>query len=81
MKNIQVINGADNSVYDIFVATEEEFLLIFPECQDTAFIKEILARVPDSELGAAFTSIWKRRIPKSQVTGIHGILFYELDKK
>ena len=27
MKNIQVIDGADNSVYDIFQATDEEFHL------------------------------------------------------
>lgn len=41
MKNIQVIDGAINSVYDIFVATDEEFLLIFPEEQDIAFIDEV----------------------------------------
>jgi hypothetical protein len=34
MKNIQVFNGAANSDFDIFAATEEEFLLIFPEGQD-----------------------------------------------
>ena len=29
MKNIQVIDGAENCVYDIFSATDEEFALIF----------------------------------------------------
>jgi len=29
MKNIQVIDGALNAVYDIFQATDEEFSLIF----------------------------------------------------
>ena len=38
MRNIQVFDGADNSVYDIFSATEEEFALIFPPGQDVAFI-------------------------------------------
>lgn len=81
MKNIQVIDGADNCVYDIFAATEEEFALIFPEGQDVAFIKEVLARGFDKELDEALNCIWKRRIPKRDVMGIHGTLFYELDHK
>jgi hypothetical protein len=40
MKNIQVIDGAENCVYDIFAATDEEFSLIFPRGQDVAFIDE-----------------------------------------
>jgi hypothetical protein len=31
MKNIQVIDGAKNSAYDIFSCTEEEFKLLFPD--------------------------------------------------
>jgi len=34
MKNIQVIDGALNSVYDVFSATEYEFSIIFPAGQD-----------------------------------------------
>lgn len=81
MKNIQVIDSADNSVYDIFSATDEEFGLIFPEGQDVAFIEEVMARGPERELDEAFTRIWKRRIPKRDAMGIHGILFYGLDHK
>ncbi len=81
MKNIQVIDGADNCVYDIFAATVEEFALIFPPDQDIAFIEEVLARGPEAELGEAFTRIWQRRIPKREAMGIHGVLFYELDHK
>ncbi len=81
MKNIQIIDGADNSVFDIFAATEEEFSLIFPEGHDIAFIDEVMARGQESELDGAFNRIWKRRIPKPDAMGIHGILFYELDHK
>ncbi|MFZ6774027.1 hypothetical protein ACO0LB_15055 [Undibacterium sp. SXout7W] len=81
MKNIQVIDGAMNSVYDIFAATEDEFSLIFPEGQDIAFIDEVLARGPRESLDAAFSEIWNRRLPKAEVMGIHGILFYELEHK
>ncbi len=35
------IDGADNAVYDIFAATDEEFSLIFPAGTDVAFIDEV----------------------------------------
>lgn len=81
MKNIQVIDGAQNCVYDIFAATEEEFSLIFPVGQDVAFIEEVMSRGPEAQINEAFTRIWKRRIPKRDAMGIHGLLFYELDHK
>ncbi len=83
MKNIQIqiIDGADNGVYDIFAATEEEFTLIFPEGQDVAFIEEVMTRGPEGELDEAFTRIWTRRLAKRDAVGIHGVLFYELDNK
>jgi len=81
MKNIQVIDGANNSVYDIFAATDEEFSLIYPPGQDIAFIDEVYGSGNRSQLDAAFNNIWKRRIPKVQANGIHGILFYELEYK
>ena len=81
VKSIQVIDGALNAVYDFFRATDEEFSLIFLPGQDIAFIDEIIARGPRAELDQAFTRMWKRRIPKAQAMGIHGVLFYELDHK
>jgi hypothetical protein len=81
MKNIQVVDGALNAVYDIFAATDDEFALIFPKGQDVAFIDEVMARGPAESLDAAFEHIWKRRVPKHEAMGIHGMLFYELDHK
>jgi len=79
--NIQVFDGAKNSVYDVFAATDEEFALIFPQGEDVAFIDEVVARVSKTELDAAFARIWTRRIHKRDVKGIHGVLFYELEFK
>jgi len=81
MKNIQVIDGAENCVYDIFAATEEEFALIFPNGTDIAFINEVYAREDEKILGTVFKNIWLHPIQKSQAQGIHGILFYELEEK
>ena len=81
MKNIQVIDGAENSAYDVFAATEEEFALVFPEGQDVAFIDEVTARAPKKPLDEALARIWNRRIRKRDAMGIHGLLFYELERK
>ncbi len=81
MKNIQVIDGAVNCVYDIFVATDEEFALIFPNNTDIAFIDEIYLNRDEQALNAAFNNIWKRPIKKRDATGIHGIIFYEHAEK
>jgi hypothetical protein len=82
MKNVQVIDGAVNCVYDIFAATDQEFALIFPDGHDIAFIDEVYARgVDEAALNSAFEALWKRRVVKAQAMGIHGQLFYELDQK
>jgi hypothetical protein len=81
MKNIQVIDGALNCVYDIFAATDEEFDLIFPSSEDVAFIEEVYARGEEIKLNEAFRQIWSRRVRKIEVNGIHGVLFYQLESK
>jgi len=81
MKNIQVIDGAVNCVYDIFAATEEEYGLIFPAGEDVAFIDEVRGRVASDTLIPALTALWQRRIPKCEAIGIHGLLFYECEEK
>lgn len=82
MKNIQVIDGAVNCVYDIFAATDEEFALIFLDGQDIAFIDEVYERVSDdATLNRALEALWARRVVKAQAMGIHGQLFYELEEK
>ncbi len=81
MKNIQIIDGARNCVYDIFAATEEEFALVFPDGIDIAFIDEVYESGDRVRLDAVFANIWQRRIKKKDANGIHGILFYELEDK
>ena len=81
MKNIQIIDGAENCVYDIFAATDEEFALIFLNDTDIAFINEVYDSGDVQLLDIAFNSIWQRRIKKIDVQGIHGTIFYELDRK
>ncbi|MDR0209859.1 MAG: hypothetical protein LBJ33_11910 [Pseudomonas putida] len=81
MKNIQIIDGAQNCVYDIFAAEDSEFSIIFPEGTDIAFIDEVYEREDEKVLDAIFGKIWKRRVEKAQANGIHGTIFYELEEK
>lgn len=81
MQNIPVIDGTVNRVNDIFAATEVKFDLIFPECQDIAFIDEAYQLSHAEELDAAFNRIWSRRVEKRDAMRIHGLLFFELEHK
>lgn len=81
MKNIQVIDGAINCVYDIFFASDEHFSMIFHGGADVAFIDEVYARKEADALDAVFERLWKNRVRKVDVQGIHGVLFYGMEDK
>jgi hypothetical protein len=81
MKNIQMIDGALNCVYDIFSAEDDEFSLIFPDDTDIAFIDEVYAREDGAKLDAVFERIWTRRVEKSRANGIHGTIFFQLEER
>jgi hypothetical protein len=49
LKNIQVIDGADNCHYPIYSIEEEYFNLIFPNNQDIEFIEDFIARIKKTE--------------------------------
>jgi hypothetical protein len=79
MKNIQVIDGAINCAYDVYAATEEDFLLIFPVAdQDIQFIEDIKDK---ESVTQALSRLWQKRLSKPDIQGIHGTLFYELPAK
>ena len=77
MKNIQIIDGADNATYSVFQATDEEFALIFPGAgQDLEISEDFHRRVGTKTAAEVLTPIWGRPIHKRDAQGIHGTLFY-----
>jgi len=62
MKNIQVIDGAENAVYDIFAAPDEVFALVLPAGTDIAFIEDIERRPNANEIFDALNAIWQHRV-------------------
>ena len=67
MKNIQVIDGAENCVYDIFAARDDVFDLVFTPGTDIAFVEELEQRPDADRVFEALGTIWPNRVPKSQV--------------
>ena len=77
MKAIQVIDEADNCLYEIYQATDEEFAKLFPSDTDIQFIEDVITRLGDSESSELLKKLWARPIDKKKVSGIYGTLFYE----
>lgn len=81
LKNIQVIDGSENSNYSIFAATDEEFEVIFPSGNDIEFAEDFFDRAGEETGIRITTEMWKRPVAKKDVRGIHGTLFYQLTHK
>jgi hypothetical protein len=76
MRNIQIIDGAENATFSIFQATEDEFDAIFPEGRDIELAEDLLARLGEERARAMVEPMWSRPILKRDALGIHGTLFY-----
>ena len=81
MKNVQVIDGALNCVYDVFAASDDDHALLFPNGTDIAFAEDFQSRADIDSVEAALERLWLNRVPKAQAMGIHGTLFYQLSEK
>jgi hypothetical protein len=77
MRNILIVDGAENATFSVFQATEEEFRSIFPDGQDMELIEDFIERVGDNEATETLKHVWKRPILKRDASGIHGTLFYD----
>lgn len=77
VKNIQVIDYANNSTFSLFQASDDEFAQIFPEKgQDMEFIDDFVLRVGRAGADKVLAEIWERPILKRDANGLHGTLFY-----
>lgn len=81
MKNVQIIDGADNCTYDIYAVSDEHFAEIFPDDTDVEFAEDFVSRVGNERAAEISKSMWQNPVDKKEVVGIHGTLFYELTRK
>lgn len=76
LKNIQIVDGANNATFSVFQATEAEFAAVFPgPGQDMELAEDFFARLGE-ERSSVLEAIWERPILKRDAQGIHGTLFY-----
>jgi hypothetical protein len=58
MKNIQVIDGAQNCRYPIYSVTDDEFAIIFPaKGQGIEFLEDAILRVGKRKLGSVLKRV------------------------
>lgn len=76
MKNIQIIDGANNATFSIFQATDEEFAAIFPGDLDMELVEDLFDRLGDEAAAKVLAPLWNRPILKRDAMGIHGTLYY-----
>lgn len=77
MKNIQIIDGADNATFSLFQATEDEYAELFVDGTDMDLIEDVIGRLGDDRAGEILKAIWGRPVLKKDANGLHGTLFYE----
>jgi hypothetical protein len=77
MKNIQVIDSAQNCSFSIYSVAEEDFRLIFPQVgQDVEFIEDLVKRVGSRRAGEIIKRATTTRLDKADIDGLHGTLFF-----
>ena len=83
MKNVQIIDGAENCTYSVYRLTDDEFAAVFPTPgQDIEFIEDVVSRLGDDQVKTILGPVWARgEVSKALVNGIHGTLFYGLLSK
>lgn len=81
VKNIQVIDGAENCTYDVYSVEDNIFEMIFPEEQDIEFSSDLTKRLGFDETNKVLNILWQGICEKKEVLGIHGTLFFELEFK
>ena len=77
MKNIQIIDGAENATFSLFQATDEEFADLFMDGTDIELIEDVIVRLGDDRATEILKPIWDRPVLKRDANGIHGTLFYD----
>ena len=75
MKNIQIIDGAANSTFDIYQIPDELFQQIFPAETDIAFQNDVEIQFQNYGYGdEIWETVYQHKIAKKNVIGIHGTL-------
>jgi len=76
-----VIEGAENGTFSIFATGKKAFRQLFPDGQDIEFLDDLFARLGKKRAKRLLADLWEHPVEKSEIRGLHGTLFYQLDEK
>jgi len=76
MKVVQLIDDAENCVYDCFGIDEESFKMIFTNGTDICFIEDIYEREDNEIYSEIFNKMYSNPVDKKNIPGIHGTIFF-----
>lgn len=74
MKNIQVIDNAANSIFEIYQVPDDLFHVVFPNETDVAFIDEVERAFEARDGKRLWSILYQHPVNKKQVNGIQGTL-------
>ena len=78
VKNVQIIDGAVNSVFEIYEIDDFSFEEIFTNDRDVVFMSDITKYLDCNEESVSFwQKLYSNRKDKKSINGIHGTLHLE----
>lgn len=79
MKNIQIIDGAENCTFSIFAMSDNDFDVLFPDGNDIEFVKDLQKRLGEKTATEILNRLWKHPLDKKSINGIHATIFFQQD--
>ena len=74
MKNIQVVDGANNSIFEVYQVSDGIFEIVFPDGNDVAFIGDVETLLEDEYSNDFWQVLYQNKVNKKEILGIHGTL-------
>ena len=72
MKNIEIVDGALNSRFEIYTVEDELFQRLFPGGTDEMYLEDLDENLQNDP--AFWDRIYAQEVNRQKVQGIHGIL-------
>lgn len=72
MKNIEVIDGALNSRFEIYTVDEETFATLFPQGQQDTYLEDLDETLQEDV--TFWERVYAREVDRRLANGIHGVL-------
>ena len=72
MKNIEIVDGALNSRFEIYTVEDDVFNALFPDGKDEIYLEDLSEKLQSDAV--FWERVYAREVERRSVQGIHGIL-------